>query len=192
MGSMRDPSRGILTLTLPSSARMRPLRRKRGERECSGQGREQIDAPLGESDQIRLNQTSCGRNQGRVQVGDGARPHPGPPLALSPRRGNRSALQGESDQIRPNQTSCGRNLGRMQVGDGARAHHEPPSRKGPPLPDPLLHKCVEEREMKRRVWVHGESDQIRLNQTSCGRNQGRVQVGHGARPHLVPLPQERE
>jgi hypothetical protein len=45
------------------------------------------------------------------------------------------------------------------VGDEARPHlvppHEPPLRKGPPLPDPLLHKCVEEREMKRCARVHG-------------------------------------
>jgi hypothetical protein len=38
--------------------------------------------------------------------------------------------------------------------------HEPPSRKGPPLPGPLLHKCVEEREMARRMRVHGFNARI--------------------------------
>ena len=33
--------------------------------------------------------------------------------------------------------------------------HEPLSGKWPPLPDPLLHKCVEEREMERRARIHG-------------------------------------
>jgi len=33
--------------------------------------------------------------------------------------------------------------------------HENESKREPPLPDPLLHKCVEEREMERRARVLG-------------------------------------
>jgi hypothetical protein len=60
---------------------------------------------------------------------------------------------GESDQIKPNQTCGG------EVGDEVRPHPDPPhkheSKRGPPHPDPLLHKCVEEREMERRARVLG-------------------------------------
>jgi hypothetical protein len=33
--------------------------------------------------------------------------------------------------------------------------HEPPIEREPPLPNPLLHKDVEEREMERGARVHG-------------------------------------
>ena len=40
------------------------------------------------------------------------------------------------------------------------APHEPPSKEQPPLPDPLLHKYVEEREMERHARVYGFNARI--------------------------------
>ena len=61
--------------------------------------------------------------------------------------------QTKSNPIKPNQTCGG------EVGDEARPHpdalHEDKSKKEPPRPDPHLHKCVEEGEMKRCARVHG-------------------------------------
>jgi hypothetical protein len=86
-----------------------------------------------------------------------------------------------------------------RVGDEARPHPEPryehESKREPPHPDPLIHKCMEEREMERRARVPGihgrncsanslpqereqiddapgESDQIQPNQTCGGMGPG--------------------
>ncbi len=93
-------------------------------------------------------------------VGDQARPHPGPlPLereittaatGMGQRRSPARRVKGESesvgDEARPqNRTTQERPA---EAGyPGVVLEHE--SRREPPHPDPLLHKCVEEREMER-------------------------------------------
>ena len=81
-----------------------------------------------------------------------------------PSRQDRGAAVGESHQIRPDQTGWDITMEGFWSLTGmplteARPHPvpplEPPSRKAPPHPDPLLHKCVEEREMERRARVLG-------------------------------------
>ena len=95
----------------------------------------------------------------------------------------RGPTSAKSGRIRPNQT-CGVEKikivikkeargRRLAVGDEARPHpfplHEHESKREPPHPDPLLHKCVEERKMERRARV-------------LGINVGRRRIG-GIRPN---------
>ena len=87
--------------------------------------------------------------------------------------------------------------------------HEPLSGKWPPLPDPLLHKCVEVREMEGRARVHGFDarsfsenslpGERRLSDGALERRgrigswtAGILAVADQARPHLDPLPRERK
>jgi len=68
--------------------------------------------------------------------------------------------------------------------DEARLHPNPPhehgSRKGPPHPDPLLHKCVEEREMKRCARV------LRINVRNSSGNSFHDDASR-REPHLPGL-----
>jgi len=52
----------------------------------------------------------------------------------------------------------------------------------PPLPDPLLHKCVEEREMERREGFMGSMRELVRGNLSDWRGRGKIVGSHQENP----------